>query len=161
MLSSAAFILSTCLMFSGIYAGITLRNIAKEELKAGKNILIALKNLLLVFIWAVFLIGTSYSVISLTITGTFLALTLLRWKLHWTFDFGMILYFFFSLISFFTSVNQGLFFISGALIFLYGFPAGSLIPVKRGMRAMLIAPLRYAHFLIIANALFLAITYTA
>lgn len=160
MLSTLAFSLSTFLMFSGIYVGIALSRIAKEELKAGKYFLITLKNVLLVLIWLAFLIGASFSMLSLVASGAFLLLILLRWKLRWNLDSGIIDYFFFSLITFFISAGKNSFFIAAALIFVYGFPAGSLMRIKPGMRAMLIAPFRYIHFPIIANILFLSIAYT-
>ena len=111
-------ILGIMIIFIGIIIGIILGKITKEELKPGKKYILFFKNVLLA---GIFVVSIAYS---LNIIMSIVLVLILIYLLIFKFKFNdIIVYASFAFIYFIISKNILL----PVLMFIYGFPTGSLM----------------------------------
>lgn len=124
------YFLASVVVSLGIFCGAGLGYIAKEELKPGAKYLILFQNFLavLIFAFAVYLKQTHLIVISAIFAFGIIFRTRLARAPKTKFYF--IAYFLLGLI-FSGSISKESFVLMSSLIFLFGFPAGSLVFMKK------------------------------
>ena len=146
--------LTNLIVFLGLIIGIILAYIAKEELKDGKKHFILLQNVLLTLI--LFFLLFFYKINLILNIGISLAVFLSLYFYLNTLKKQMIKYIDYGLLGIFfyyASNNINLFLLQSALIFIYGFPAGSLlINIKK--RNILEIVLKNISFVVIPLVLF-------
>ena len=117
--------LGFAVIIAGLVMGIILGRIAKEELKPGRKYLLLFQNILLsaVFVAAVFSFESMLAKIILAAILAYLVIFdyLFNWVLAYA-SFGFI---------YFSSLNNINLILISALMFIYGFPTGSLLMAKR------------------------------
>lgn len=145
-----SYFLAAVVCFLGLIFGAFLAFIAPEELEKGRKYFIILRNVLLALIF-IFMI---YFWRSYWIVVIFVALLLLNlFKLEYT------SYMLLAIVLYISSKNIGFFLTESLLIFLYGFPTGTLFAYKfiKEKKIFIIKKLvlSYIWFLILAIVLFL------
>jgi len=149
--------LTNIIVFFGLIIGIILAYIAKEELKDGKKYFILLQNILLaiIFFFCLFFYKTNLILTIAISLAVFFSLyfylnTEKRQRIRYI-DYGLLGIFFY-----YASKNLNLFLLQSALIFIYGFPTGSLlINIKK--KNFLEIILKNISFIIISLVLFFII----
>ncbi len=144
--------LTLIVSFLGLVIGIILAYIAKEELRAGKKYFILLQKVILTLIPSFFLFYFLKKNISLLIISILLFSMLInsynkRIKTHYIYPF-------LALIFFFSHKNIDLFRLEAFLIFLYGFPTGSLL-TKVTKKNYVKIVLQHISFVVIGLLLFI------
>jgi len=135
----------------GLICGYFIAKIAKEELKEGRKYFIFLKRILLALILFFLLLGFEvYILLSLIVSVLFLFFILYFFKN--IVKKNVLIYLILALVFFF-SVKTKFFLIISSLIFIYGFPTGSLMFYQKKKEMALARPL--IVFLIIAILLYL------
>jgi len=153
------YILTLLITFLGLGCGATLALLAEEELSTGKKYFIMIKHFLLVVIVAMFLyfFDLNRIIAVMLVIIVFILLYMSNVESHF-------IYAFLSFIFFFSHFNQKLLVIESALIFLYGFPEGSLFVIQNLKKKKLdvIKSLVTSHgsYFIIGIVLFLLLTFS-
>ena len=116
------YFLVSLIVFAALVSGMIIRYFTKEEMKEGEKYFILLQRLLALIIVGVFLyfIDTKiyWIIIALFVVST----------LIYQFDVKLPVYYvFFGAFFFFSSKEANFFLIMSSLMFLFGFPSGSLI----------------------------------
>ena len=143
-----SYTLTACLMFASVFIGIALAKIAKDEVKQGKKYIAVFQKILLFLIFF-FAIVFSESMIARILIGV-----VLIYLFSSKFSFNdIIAYCSFGLIYALFSAN----YIILALIFLHGFPAGTLLAEKCKTSSVQNAVSRYIWIIPVAVLLFLVI----
>jgi hypothetical protein len=120
------YILSALIVSFGIFCGVILGRIAKEELKPGKKYLIFLQYAII----AVMLVLMVYFRFNVDIVFLFVAaLFFVIYRTRFKKQIMPEIYVLFALI--FSNAVNGFFISVSALIFLYGFPTGSLLYLNK------------------------------
>ncbi len=120
------YLLALIISFSGIFVGMLLGYIAKEELKPGKKYFIWIQNIILIFAAIFVLYSFHLNIILSIIIGLVMTLGILYFKPK-----AVIGYILLAVLIFISLGNTNLFIITSSLTFLYGFPTGSLILTKK------------------------------
>jgi hypothetical protein len=140
-MNSLTVALSSIVAVSGLGCGVALAYIAPEELKDGKKYFIALQKIIasLIIYFFLRLFGIHYLISAIAVLVFFLS--------HWYSNtekikyYSEITYGIFALILFAAQKNANYFFLTAILIFLYGFPTGSIeMQKKKGAIVRLIKP---------------------
>ena len=143
-------LLAPIISFLGFPIGLFLSFVSPEEMKPGKKYFKLLQNLLLVlilfFVFDYYLIPLAISI--LITVAVFLGV--FYWQNKYK---GIILYTLLAVFLYFSSKNYSLFALESSLIFMYGFPAGSLIKCRKKDSIKIIA--KHAIFIVIAILLLL------
>jgi hypothetical protein len=139
------YFLISLVVFAGLIGGWLVGIIAKEELKPGKKYLVLLEKFLFS---AVFLIAIIFVVNNIWLSIIFVGA--LVYLLGTDGPVKDILVYVLFGVAFYLSVER-LFLLQAALMFVYGFPAGSL---EKGVKEIIV---KYAWFIPIAVLLFLVI----
>lgn len=118
--------LGIAVIIAGLALGMILARIAKEELKPGKKYLLLFQNILVsaVFVSAVFSFESTF--IKIILAAVLVYLVVFNYKFNW-----LVAYASFGFIYFSSLNNLNLVLLISALMFLYGFPTGSLIRAER------------------------------
>ena len=139
--------LAALVAFSGLFVGATLAFFTQEELPVGRRYFPWMQKLLLIAIVSVVLHALHVQLLYRIVAYAALLLLLLRTAVP-------NLYPFLGFLFFFSGVTQPILYLVSVLIFLYGFPTGSLLvaePKKTGGKTMLKQILiRYGAFVPIA-----------
>lgn len=143
------YVLVSLAVFSGLLVGWLVGVIAKEELKPGKKYLVLLKRFLFC---AVFLIAAIFIVSSIWLTLVFIGALIYFFAGEYPLK-DVVVYLLFGIV-FYLSVER-LFLLQASLMFIYGFPVGSLMYFEK--KKIKDAFLRYAWFIPVAIVLFLVI----
>jgi len=143
--------LTLTVSFLGLILGIILAYIAKEELRPGKKYFILLQKIILTLIPSFFLFYLLKENISLLIISLLMFSILInsyskKIKTHYIYPI-------LALIFYFSSKNIDLFKIQAFLIFLYGFPTGSLL-TKVTKKNYIGIVLKHISFIVIGLLLF-------
>ncbi len=149
------YMLALVVTFLGLFVGLVLVFTATEELKAGRKFFILLTRI--IFSLAFVLLLLSYSIPWWLIVIMVIAYFAVDY--HYRIDERYI-YALLAVIFFLSYRNQNLFILESMLIFLYGFPAGSLFCeklVKKKLLAIGKLFLNHLHYLIIAALPFLVV----
>ena len=147
--------LTNLIVFFGLIIGIILAYIAPEELKDGKKYFIFLQNFLLLLILFFLLYLYKFNLalnILISLALFFLLYFYLNNKKHQKIKY--IDYAFLGIIFYLSAKNTSLFLVQSALIFIYGFPAGSLL-LKIKKKNILKVFLRNVSFVVISLGIFL------
>src|SRR3989344_8721789 len=142
-------IITSLIVFSGLIFGAILALIAKEELKPGKRYFRIFQNILFAIIAAI-------TIYFAYIVNIFLAMSVLGISLYVLFSGSrfadIMMYSKFAFIFYFTR-NTEFFILLSSLIFLYGFPAGTLfadsLKEKSKIKTIAKTAVRYSIFLTI------------
>jgi hypothetical protein len=119
-------ILTYLTVFLGLVAGVILAFIAKEELPTAKKHFIFLRDILVTLIMLFLLYFYDLNKIIIMIVTILTFLTLINLKL----EKDNILYLILSIVLMLTYKDKTFFLIESILVFLYGFPAGTLFAMK-------------------------------
>ncbi|MBI2139679.1 hypothetical protein HYU14_02045 [Candidatus Woesearchaeota archaeon] len=156
------FSLSAAVIVSGIYLGIALAFIAKEEIKPGKKYLELLKNALALGIASFFLLAQKFSFPAtlIVLPALFLIvpaiLTLppfpsIQKKFGilggWNIESGALLYLIFGVMYSLAFSKPQFTPAIGSLMFLYGLPEGTLLADTRSLKHSLFRPIMHLVFL--------------
>jgi hypothetical protein len=112
--------------FSGLFIGLLLGCIAKEELKPGKKYFIWLQNLILIIAAVFVLYSFKLHIILFILTGIILTLALIYLQPK-----AVVGYVILGILIVLILEKTDFFLLTSSLAFLYGFPTGSLILVKK------------------------------
>lgn len=143
------YLIAVFVAFSGVLVGAFLACSAREEMPTARKYFPLIQAVLFA---AVAAFALDYFSVSLLLRiAAYVAL--FPFLLFWKFDFYPFLAVFFFLLA---HSSQSLFAVS-VLVFLYGFPAGSLFVVRKNewriVRAILMVGRRYSYFVFVAVAL--------
>ena len=119
------YFLALIVSFSGIFVGMLLGYIAKEELKPGKKYFIWMQNIILILAAIFVLYSFHLNIILSIIIGLLITLGIIYFKPK-----AVIGYILLAILIFISIGNTNLFILTSSLTFLYGFPTGSLILTK-------------------------------
>ena len=136
-------ILTYMVVFFGLVIGVALAYIAREELATGRKHFIFLRDIIvtLAVLFLLYFYDLNRFVILFMTIIVFLTLINLR------LDNDHVLYFFLSVILMLTHKDTTFFEIESILVFLYGFPAGTLFAMKhKDVRIIGKKLVRYAWF---------------
>ncbi|MBN2112307.1 hypothetical protein JW707_04385 [Candidatus Woesearchaeota archaeon] len=141
------YILASLIVSLGLICGVILGFIAKEEIKPGRKYLIFLQYAIV----AVILVLTVYfrfdiEIVFLLVAGIFFVLYRTRLKKQIMPE----IYVLFAVI--FASAKAESFIVQSSLIFLYGFPTGSLMVMEKNWLKKVLVP--FCMFLAVSAALF-------
>lgn len=149
-MSFLQYVIAAVIAFSGVIAGAVLALLTKEEMPTAKKYLPLLQKVLLISTVVVFLNYFKIGLIIKIVVYALLIFTVLRAK---TLNFYPVLAVLFFLLG---QSSQSLFLIS-LMVFLYGFPTGSMYVINNKIRKwqQLVKPiaLTYGIFLILAIVL--------
>lgn len=112
--------------FSGLFIGMLLGYLAKEELKPGKKYFIWLQNIILILAAILVLYAFQLHIILFILIGLVITLALIYFKPK-----AIIGYIILATLILLIIEKTNFFILISSLIFLYGFPAGSLILTKK------------------------------
>ena len=147
------YFLVSFLAYSGLFIGMSLAFIAKEEIKPGRKYFVFLKKILLSLI-IVFLFALNkldYIIILLALAIVLVYFYKLRVNKGFKEDF--LIYLIFGAIFYLSYKNTNLFVIESSLMFLYGFPTGTLLVDFKSKWRSLFEILKNIGFLIISSGL--------
>ena len=135
MLNLFQFSLALILIYSGIFVGIALSKIAKEELKPGKKYFTWMKRILLILIFALPIILTNINLWTVRAAIIAAGFTIGVHIKKIPIDLELVYYPLFGILLALVSNNNNLLITLGALIFLYGLPTGSTLkkPTKKDL----------------------------
>ncbi|MBW2988726.1 hypothetical protein KY358_00245 [Candidatus Woesearchaeota archaeon] len=148
--------LTALIAYSGLFAGIILAVIAREELKQGKKYFILLRKLLLLLAFVFLLAYLGLTPLIALLILLFMAVLLIRRKKR--FDEQPYIYIILSAVFYLSSGNLALFSIQSSLIFLYGLPTGTLASgsaSKKQAKQALVSVLKNIGFIAAAILLYL------
>lgn len=120
------YVLALILSFSGVFVGMFLGYIAKEELKPGKRYFIWIQNIILILAAIFVLYSFHLNIILFILIGLIITLGIIYFKPK-----AILGYLFLAILFFLSMRNTSLFMLTSSFIFLYGFPTGSLIFAKK------------------------------
>ena len=120
------YILALVFSFSGIFAGMLLGKIAKEELKPGKEYLIWMQNIILIIAAILVLYYFQIHIVLFILAGLILTVGLIYFRPK-----AVIGYIILAALILLIMENTNFFMVISSLAFLYGFPTGSLILIKK------------------------------
>ena len=143
------YLLVSIAVFSGLLGGWIVGRIAKEELKNGKKYFVLLQRILFS---AILLLVILFSIKNIWLSLFFISAMIYFFAGKNTFK-DITVYLLFSII-FYLSQNR-LFLLQASLMFTYGFPAGSLIYMKKKTVKDIVV--RHIWFIFLALALFLVV----
>ena len=112
--------------FSGLFIGMLLGYITKEELKPGKKYFIWMQNIILILAAIFVLYSFQLHIILSILIGLILTLALIYFKPK-----AIIGYIILAILILLIIEDINFFILTASLIFLYGFPTGSLILAKK------------------------------
>ena len=143
------YFLASVIAFSGLFMGLLLAHIAKEELKQGKKYFVILQKIILILI--MIFLNTKYYIL---IIASILLIFILKNYLKKQIPEIPLYYLIFGIIFFFASRNPAILAIQSSLVFLYGLPTGTLY-YKRKLTMSIMEILKNTTFFIPIIALFL------
>ncbi|MBW2982422.1 hypothetical protein KY343_06085 [Candidatus Woesearchaeota archaeon] len=114
------------LAFLGLFAGLLLGYIAKEELKPGKKYLVWLQNIILIIAAVLVLYSFQLHIILFILIGILITLVLIYLQPK-----AVIGYIILASLILLIMEKPNFFMLTSSLTFLYGFPAGSLILIRK------------------------------
>jgi len=145
------YILSVLIVFIGLIIGIIIAKYTEEELKAGKKYFSILQKLLLFVIFILFLFFLKIKMIYIIIDCVLFIILLIVIKLKK----NIIAYNLLAIVLFLTAKNDIFFIYLSGLIFLYGFPTGSLFYYNTKKNKLKIFFKSYIWFLVLSLFLFI------
>jgi hypothetical protein len=120
------YLLALVASFSGIFVGMFLGYIAKEELKPGKQYFLWMQNIILILSGIFVLYSFHFNVVLFVITGLVITLGIINFSPD-----GIMGYVFLAILVFLSIGNTNLFILTSSMVFLYGLPAGSLFLIRK------------------------------
>ena len=120
------YILALIGAFSGLFVGMLLGYITKEELKPGKKYFIWMQNIILILAAIFVLYSFQFHIILFILIGLILTLALIYFKPK-----AIIGYIILAVLILLIIEDTNFFLLTSSLTFLYGFPTGSLILTKK------------------------------
>lgn len=120
------YILGFAVVISGFALGIILAKIAKEELKQGKKYFILFQTALISIIFTVAILDAQNTIFKIALAVVLVYLILFEYRLNWILSYAS-----FAFIYFFCISDLNILILLSALMFIYGFPTGSLIFSKK------------------------------
>ncbi len=148
ILSFQNYFLSSLVVAFGIFSGMILARVASEEIADGKRYFRIFKLVFAAGLGLLFIIFNKNIIMGLPLSIILIALVFFRK------DRPIYIYPFNGAILFFSQPEYPLFLISSILLFLIGFPAGSMLRGKKGLVEALVA---VSAFIAVANVLFLVL----
>ena len=140
--------LAALVAYLGLISGLMLSIVAKEELKAGRKYFFILQKVLLVLIFSILLVlRPGYLPIFLSVI--FMNYLLVHKNLS-----SPMIYLFLAGVFYLSSIRLDIFIVEASLIFLYGFPTGSIVASK-SIKESIMKISRYSSFVLLAIVLFL------
>jgi len=144
--------LAAIIAYLGLFIGILLAIMAKEEIKPGKKYFIFLQKIILLLIFIFLLIYTDLNYILILLILALIIVHLLKTKKE--FNELPYIYIILSIIFFLSSKILNFFIIESSLIFLYGLPTGSLL-TNKDKKKTVINMSKNIGFIVVAIILFL------
>ncbi len=141
--------LTAVVSYLGLFVGLILALMAKEEMKDGRKYFLFLQKLILLLVFVFLLVFINLNYILVLLILAFILVYLLRRK-----NELMYIYIILGVIFYLSSKTLNLFVIESSLIFLYGIPTGSLLR-KRDEKGTVMGILKNVGFVIVAIVLFL------
>ena len=120
------YLLALVFSFSGIFIGMFLGYIAKEELKPGKQYFLWMQNIVLILSVIFVLYSFHFNVVLFVITGLVITLGIINFNPN-----GIMGYVFLAILIFLSIGNTNLFILTSSMVFLYGLPTGSLFLIRK------------------------------
>ncbi len=112
--------------FSGLFVGMGLGYITKEELKYGKKYFLWMQNIVLILAAIFVLYSFHLHIILFILIGLLATLAMIYLKP------GIVIGYLILAVLFYLSIGSiNLFILTSSMVFLYGFPTGSLILTKK------------------------------
>lgn len=148
MIAFLPLFLSLILIFSGLFAGIALAFIAREEARSGAKYFAWIKKIILAMVFPLFLLLTKFSIASILLAILFVGAFFLWKKRIFKFDRDIVHYLLFGILLGISSNNPELFQVEGSLVFLYGMPAGTLIKKNKNVLDTIASLTPYGIFLV-------------
>jgi hypothetical protein len=149
-MSFIGYSLASLICFGGLILGIILANITKEELKEGRKYFMGLQNIFfaLIIFFLLYFNTNIYLAVVVSFTVLVLLIFLKQPKMSY------MAYPLMAIVFYLSSKSTETFIIESSLIFLYGFPTGSLlIDFKKKNHLKIIV--NHLIFIVIAIALFM------
>ena len=138
--------------YQGLFVGLILAIIAKEELKSGKKYFLFLQKLLLLLIFIFLLIFIGLNYISVLLIFMFIMISLLKRKKE--FNELPYTYIILAVVFYLSSKKLNPYIIESSLIFLYGIPTGTLL-TEKSKKKSIINILKNVGFILITIILYL------
>jgi len=138
--------------YLGLFVGLILAIIAKEELKSGKKYFLFLQKLLLLLIFIFLLIFIGLNYISVLLIFMFIMISLLKRKKE--FNELPYTYIILAVVFYLSSKKLNPYIIESSLIFLYGIPTGTLL-TEKSKKKSIINILKNVGFILITIILYL------
>ena len=120
------YVLALVFSFLGVLVGLGLGYAAKEELKPGKKYFLWMQNIILVLAGIFVLYSFNLNLILFIVLGLLLTLVLAYFEPNTIIGYGLL-----ALLVFLSIGNDNLFILMASLVFLYGFPTGSLFLIRK------------------------------
>ena len=120
------YILVLVFSFSGLFIGMLLGYIAKEELKPGKEYFIWMQNIILILAAIFVVYSFQLHIILFILAGLMITLALIYFRPKAVVGYIILAFLILSIIE-----KNNFFILISSLAFLYGFPAGSLILIRK------------------------------
>ena len=120
------YLLALAASFSGIFVGMFLGYITKEELKPGKQYFLWMQNIVLILSVIFVLYSFHFNVVLFVITGLVITLGIINFNPN-----GIMGYVFLAILIFLSIGNTNLFILTSSMVFLYGLPTGSLFLIRK------------------------------
>ena len=120
------YILGLAIIFAGFAAGLILGRIAREELGLGRKYLLIFQNFLISAIFVIGAFSIQSTALRIILSAVLLYLVVFDYAFNW-----IIAYASFTAIYLLVPDSLNLIILLSSLMFLYGFPTGSLIAGKK------------------------------
>ena len=120
------YVLALVFSFLGVLAGLGLGYFAKEELRHGRKYFLWMQNIILVIAGIFVLYSLNLNLILFIVLGLALTLVLAYFEPNAIIGYGLL-----ALLVFLSIGNDNLFILMTSLVFLYGFPTGSLFLIRK------------------------------
>ena len=152
MITLFTYYVSVVIVFLGLYCGVFLGFIAEEEIKPGKKYMHAFLNVLLTLIalTIIWFLKAPWIVLVICMVLLYYLFHLITKKSM----FVQIAYFLFGVLVFASTISKEFFLISSSLMFLSGFPIGSMYVLKKlnESRSLILTDIitSYGFYLVIA-----------
>ena len=146
MITFLQFFISLLIIYSGLFAGLALAHIAKEEIKPGVKYFEWMKKIILATVF--FLLLTKFSIASMGLAVLAAGNYFLVKKKIGNFDKDIVHYLLFGILLGLSSNNPELLLLEGALVFLYGVPAGTILKNNNSLKVAFLKISSYLIFFI-------------
>jgi hypothetical protein len=151
------FFLTLIVSFIGLYAGLVLARVAREELKSGKRYFVFMQQVLLLIMIALMAYFYKLYVVGIIIVVLIAALLYFLRKV----DISRIIYSVLGAAFTFSFYSQQLFYLTASLVFIYGFPTSSLIYLnEKNKKAWFLIKkvfFNYFYYLVVALVIYFAL----